>query len=432
MNATLMSVDELRDLVDRSDTDPRPNINRWQLKSDRVDRVAALDKIGVEARGRAYKADEQRDYDRNVEAINMIDRVLVNLDKRGNEYAAQRAKLDDMFAGRGGDTGDSFGAQIRDAIGEVREGRATSYVNYPNVQTRALADNNTGGYAVNTVMQQPTFALQAASVIMNLPGVVQIEVNEGDRLRIPRYNAVSVAGVSEGLGLNPAGSDLDAVDVVFQKYSTFELLSAELVEDAHAPVLTVLGNRMLLDLAAKVDSGFLQGNGAADCVGIFNQLGVSTTSVAGVPTIAKAQACEYQLLANDGLKGGNGYGAWIMNPRSWVGTNGFRTIVTGVASSIQPVLSQDPSQNVHSLSGYPVFLSSVISTTTGATNVGSTAALADPSMLIVVTRRPARLEITRDFKFDTDQVAIRATTRVGLGLIDPAGGVSLLTDIRTA
>jgi HK97 family phage major capsid protein len=237
----------------------------------------------------------------------------------------------------------------------------------------------------------------------------------------------TVSGVAEAATLPSAATDLDALDIVFQKFATYELLSSENIEDANSDALSILGERMLKDLAVRVDSGLIQGNGASDVVGIFNQSGVSTTSVAGVATIAKAQEAEFQLLNNDGKPS-----AWIMAPRSWIGTAGFRRIVTGVASSIQPVLQMDPSQNVNTLSGYPVYLSSSISTTTGATSVGSTAALVDASQLVIVTRRAPRLEVSRDVQFATDSVAIRATTRMGFAVLDAAGGVSLLTDIRTA
>ena len=211
--------------------------------------------------------------------------------------------------------------------------------------------------------------------------------------------------------------------MVYQKFGNYELVSSELAEDGDAPVLELLGARMLKDLALKVDSGFLQGNGASDCVGLFNQIGVSTTSVAGVSTIAKAQEAEYQLLLNDGGTDSSTL-AWVMHPRSWVGTGGFRRIVTGVASSVEPILQTDPSQSVHSLAGYPVYLSSSISIVTGGTNVGSIAALVDGSQLVIVIRRPARLEFSRTSS-STPTRSRFARRPVGLGVQDPAGGISL-------
>ena len=321
--------------------------------------------------------------------------------------------------------GNDFGDAIANAVAEVRNGRSVAYVDYP--EQRALAGSGIGGYLINNEVGAPVMALSAASVIMSLPGVRNISVTTGDRLRLPRLNLTTVSGVAEAATLPSAATDLDALDIIFQKFATYELLSSENIEDANSDALSILGERMLKDLAVRVDSGLIQGTGASDVVGIFNQPGVSTTSVAGVPTIAKAQEAEFQMLNNDGKPS-----AWIMAPRSWIGTAGFRRIVTGVASSIQPVLQMDPSQNVSSLSGYPVYLSSSISTTTGATSVGSIAALVDASQLVIVTRRAPRLEVSRDVSFSNDSVAIRATARMGFAVLDAAGGISLLTDIRTA
>ena len=322
-------------------------------------------------------------------------------------------------------TGNHFGDAIANAIGEVRDGRSVAFVDFP--ETRALAETGIGGYLVNNSMGAPVFALAARSVVMGLPGVRHIEATTGDRLRLPRLNSTNIGGIAEGGALTAAATDLDAVDIIFGKLGSVEILSTEQIEDSSSQALDIIGQRLLIDLAAKADSQLLQGDGTNGIVGLFSQAGVSSTSIAGVATLANAQAAEYLMLQNDGSPS-----AWLFSPRSWIGTKGFRTIVTGVASSIQPVLTQDPSQGVNTLSGFPVFTSSAISTTTGATSVGSTGALVDASQIVIVTRRPARLEISRDVNFTTDQVAIRATTRIGLGLLDAAGGVSLLTDQRTA
>jgi HK97 family phage major capsid protein len=79
------------------------------------------------------------------------------------------------------------------------------------------------------------------------------------------------------------------------------------------------------------------------------------------------------------------------------------------------------------LLGYPVAFSTQITLTEG-TN-GSWAALLDTSQLLVAERRPARLEVSREFKFDQDLVSVRATWRGALVALNPEA-ISLLTDIR--
>ena len=401
------------------------------LRAEQYEAATYVRSILNATAGRERSAYEQNQLDEGFKLVENTTAAYRAADLRISEAAALRQIQERQFGntGAGPSTparlGNQFGEAIANAVAEVRNGRSVAYVDYP--EQRALAGSGIGGYLINNEVGAPVMALSAASVIMSLPGVRNITVTTGDRLRLPRLNLTTVSGVAEAATLPSAATDLDALDIVFQKFATYELLSSENIEDANSDALSILGERMLKDLAVRVDSGLIQGNGASDVVGIFNQPGVSTTSVAGVATIAKAQEAEFQMLNNDGKPS-----AWIMAPRSWIGTAGFRRIVTGVASSIQPVLQMDPSQNVNTLSGYPVYLSSSISTTTGATSVGSTAALVDASQLVIVTRRAPRLEVSRDVQFATDSVAIRATTRMGFAVLDAAGGISLLTDIRTA
>ena len=400
------------------------------LRAEQLEAATYVRSIINATAGRERTPYEQNQYDEGMRLVENCTAAYRAADMRISEAAALRQIQERQFGPMtstpsSNRLGNDFGEQIANAVAEVRNGRSIAYVDYP--EQRAIAETGIGGYLVNNQMGAPVMALAAASVILSLPGVRHLTTTSGDRLRLPRLNLTTVTGIAEAATLPAAATDLDALDIVYQKYATYELLSSENIEDANSDALAILGERMLKDLAVRVDSGLIQGNGATDVTGIFNQAGVSTTSVAGVATIAKAQEAEFQLLNNDGSPS-----AWIMAPRSWVGTAGFRRIVTGVASSIQPVLQMDPSQNVNTLSGYPVYLSSSISTTTGATSVGSTAALVDASQLVIVTRRAPRLEVSRDVQFATDSVAIRATTRMGFGVLDAAGGISLLTDIRTS
>ncbi len=417
---TLTPITELRQTAQLDSDTIHSTIDKWSLAGERVDHVEMATRILDAASGRALRADEQRQYDRATEAIGLIDKILVAHGRREDEAARLRQRMPHIFPDTVAEhRGAALGARLADAIGEVREGRASSHVEF-----RALANSGTGGYGVPTMMGDPVYSLAANSVVMNLPGIRMVTATTGDRMRFPRWNNVTVAGSGEAANLIDANADLDAVDVVFQKFSTYETLSTELEEDMTASALDVLGQRMLRDLAARVDSGLLQGTGAADVVGLFSQSGVSTTSVAALPTnFNSVDEAIYQLEANDGRPR-----CWVMNPRTW---RILKQIKTGLASD-QTTLLADPQTAPSQLRGLPVFTSSAISITSGATSVGSTAAVLDPEQIVVVTRREPRLEVSRDYRFQTDQVAIRATTRIGLGVIDPAGGISLLTDIRAS
>ena len=426
--ATLTPIDELRKLAD-SRIDHRSNKSiKFELNRERAEHLLTTNTLTTEVRGREMLASEQRNLDRAHESIALIDLVLAKIlqgenDDRSIQSTLARAGVYGCADDDASASGAAFGDQIRAAIGEVMEGRSRAFVDYP--QTRALTESGSGGYGVTTQMGNPVETLAARSVMMGLPGVIRITATEGDRYRFPRFGAVSVAGTAEGAALNAAASDIDAVDIVYQKFSTYETISTELEEDFSADALQALGNRMLKDLGKRVDSGLIQGVGASDVVGLFAQPGTSSTSVAALPAdFLKVDEAIYQMELNDGTPT-----AWIGHPRSW---RIYNQILTGISGDKTPILQPDLQQGAKALRGLPFYSTSAISITSGATSVGSTIALVDASQLVIVTRRPPRLEISRDVAFSTDQVAIRATTRVGLGVIDAAGGISLLTDIRAS
>ena len=102
-------------------------------------------------------------------------------------------------------------------------------------------------------------------------------------------------------------------------------------------------------------------------------------------------------------------------------------IKTGIASDETTLLEPDPQQGPRTLLGFPVAFSSQITLTEGT--AGSWAALLDTSQLMVCERRPARLEVSRDYRFSEDLVSIKATWRGALAALNPEA-ISLLTDVR--
>ena len=410
----------------------RSKVNRFKRQSYEVNRLRgqhneatdSLNEILAATRGKARLADEQRSIDRLMGETEAIADFLRAFDAKEAEHAAIARPFYELIHNGGNQrSGEAFGAEIANAIAEVRDGRTTAFVDVPDI--RALSTTNTGGYGVVTDVANPISALAAQSIVFQIPGINKITATTGDRMRFPRWNAATVGGVAEGASLTAANSTMNAVDVIFQKYSSYETLSTELEEDSNFPALQALGARLVKDLAVAVDSGLLQGTGAASTVGLFSQAGVSTTSMAALPTdFDKLLEVVYQMEQNDGNPS-----AWLLSPRSW---RILQQIKTGLTSDKTTLLSPDTQSAARTLLGLPVLQSSSISDLTGATSVGSTVALVDGTQLAVVTRREPRLEISRDVNFSTDQIAVRCTTRVGLAVYDAAGGVSLLTDLRAS
>jgi HK97 family phage major capsid protein len=225
--------------------------------------------------------------------------------------------------------------------------------------------------------------------------------------------------------VSTSDADVDSVDLLASKYGVMTLLSSELVDDCPADALEIFGQNLVESLGRKLDAHMLEGAGSGnDLVGLRNTPSVNTTSIAALPTsFDKLTDVLYEARVDNATPT-----AWIMHPRSW---RVLSQIKTGLASDQTTLLEPNPQQGPQTLLGLPVLQSSQVTVTEGATNVGSWVAAVDGTQVLVGERRPARLEVSRDFAFDTDRVAVRATARYGFALLNPEG-VSLGTDLRAA
>lgn len=355
--------------------------------------------------------------DAEIEELNAGIADLAKSEKRAAECAELYMRDAHLFGNSAATSTNRFGGQLRDAIGEVMDGKATAFVDVPR---NVLTEAGSAGDGVPTELKAPVSTLAASSVVMSLPGI-RVESVTSDRARYPRLGAATVDGVAEGATLTAANTQTDSVTVVAQKYGVLETLTSELLEDYSSDALAAFGGNLMRRLALRVDAGLLEGDGASDVVGIRNVVGANATSVAATPAnFAKFRTAELELLTDDGVPV-----VWVMHPRTWATLAGIKT---GIASDETTLLESNPQQGPRSLLGHPVRFSTQLTLTEGA-GAGSWAALLDTSQMVVLERRPARLEVSRDFKFDEDVIAIRATWRGGLAVLN-AEAVSLLTDIR--
>ncbi len=351
-------------------------------------------------------------------------RKHVDRETRENESAAVRNANPALFGGsEPAPAGSSVGSAIVRAVEDVMSGRvATAQV--PLEVRNTVTESGDWGQGVPIQFGDVQRTLRARSVVLSLPGLRTVTMTS-DKLRFPRLDESTVEHVSEAAQITEDDPDLDAITLTAKKYGTYTEISSELGEDFSADAMDVLGSNMLNALALKVDLDLLEGTGAGGVVGLRNWPGINTTSVAGVPTnFAKFREVEYELdAANANLTNA----VWLMHPRSWWVLGGIKT---GISSDETTLLEPNPQQGPRTLLGYGVRTSSQITLTEGA-GAGSWVGLVDGSQLVVGVRRPATVEISRDFKFDEDVIAMRATARYGFAVIN-AGGVSIATDVRAS
>ena len=413
-------IDELRRLASSNS----PNLAGIDLDDERGRHATIAGRIQAYRPGTEMRADDARLLQRSLEAIELIDSISAREYQFARSQHESRRHLAATLRneiGLGGATTASrnqFGQAILEAIAEVRDGRSQANV---ELESRALSEAGSGGYGVNNQLMMPISNMKARSIVMGLPGLRTVPMNS-DRMRWPRFGTATAGAIGEGVAVTAAATDLDAVDVVAQKYGSLEILTSELEEDFSSDALAAIGENLLKQLALRVDLGLLEGTGAADVVGIRNVVGATTTSLAGTPSnFVKFRTAEYELRNDNGDPV-----VWVMHPRTW---SRLGDIKTGLASDETTLLQADPQQGARTLLGYPVAMSSQITLVEGGTSAGSWAALLDTSQLVVCERRPARIEVSRDYSFNTDSIAVRATWRGGLAALNPES-ISLVTDIR--
>ncbi len=392
----------------------------------------------AEAEGRSMKASEQREFDKQLGTMNLIEaraKVVNAQDDRyddeqraireGRERRSAELRMANprAFGESSSHHGPEIGRQIAEGVDNVLAGRGATATVDLEIRNTATEGGDFGqGVPIEFGPVERT--LRARSVVMGLPGIRMVPMTS-DKLRFPRIGDATGEGVAENTTLTPTDADLDAITLTAKKYFVYSELSTELEEDFSADALDVIGQNMLNGLALKVDADLLDGDGAGGVVGIRNWPGVSTTSVAAVPTsFAKLKEVEYEL---DAANADLGSAAWLMHPRSWY-TLGL--IKTGIASDETTLLNPNPQTAARTLLGYSVRTSSQITLTEGG-GAGSWVGLIDGSQLVVGVRRAPVLEISRDVGFDRDVIALRATCRYGFAVINP-GAVSIATDVRAS
>lgn len=419
-----MTLAELRELYERACA----RVTETAAAVAALPANAALHQVQAAADANDRACDEADEAKR---ALDEAERQLAIRRGRDAHPAPTRGRPDGAF----GESGDGFGRALMDGLEEVITGRsAAAYIDPATAmrtdrEQRAILETAAPGVMVPMQLNGAVFTLRASSIVLGLPGI-HILPMESDRMRFPRIAGVDAAGndlaysgIQEVTSITESTPDVDAVDLVAAKFGVYHTLSTEFVEDATGDALALFAQNMMIQLGLKVDYAMLQGGGT-DLVGIRNTIGISTTSVAGLPA-------DFDKLTDTvyAAEAANAHPAvWIMHPRSWAVLS---KIKTGLSGDKTTLLEPDPEITANTLLGLQVRKSTQISLTEGAATAGSWVAAVDSSQLVVGVRRAPLFEISRDAAFQSDAIAIKVTARYAFGVLNPAG-ISIATDVRAS
>lgn len=384
---------------------------RAQRETQRELQKALLDRAIAEKRD-LTPSEESRfaDLASNVEGITHSIRKATEQEEEDRSVAAAFAKL-------GGKQTEASSRNWLPGLHEYRQLKADQ---------RAIG---TTGAFIPVGSSQTYFDLLRKRTAVLAAGPVILPVAGQGSVKVPKVTtSIAIAGKAEAAALDASDPTLDSITLDPKKFGAYTLVNREALEDSSPQLREVVANSLIRDTAVELDKQLVTGSGTGqNLTGLRNVVGVT----AGASTGANGGALTFGFLA-DTLGAAEAANvdperlAWIMHSRTWASTRKL------LDSQNRPIVSIDPTQGVRpTLWGRPVYISNSLSVaeTKGTSSDCSSIILADMSQVVVAVAREVELSISEDFKFDTDQVALRVTARYDIGVPHPTA-VTVTDGIR--
>ena len=288
-------------------------------------------------------------------------------------------------------------------------------------QTTTAAAGSTAASELTAVQVQKILVkpLEAASVflaagprIFDTAGPLRIP-------KAPKASDVSFVGENELIPeVNPDFDEVQLLPSTMKSLKTLTRYSNELARQSVVALDAALKDRLVADVAAKLDAQLLSasGDGTTTPKGLFAWAGTQNVAVGGALTLDHLlTAWGLALSANVNM----GSLKWVLTPGDFVALRKVKD-TTG-----QYLLQVDPTADgVFRLWGAPVIVSARIPNTTGASPTGR-AALVDFSQIAVARDAAPSVKVLDQTFGDYDQQAIRVTARYDAAPLNPEAVVTL-------
>lgn len=270
---------------------------------------------------------------------------------------------------------------------------------------------------VQAILVKP---LEQASVFLAAgPRIID---TDGNQVRLPKLGGpTDVAWYGQNELIADDDVEFDEITLLpstMKSVKSLTKFSNELARQSIISLDAAIKDRVVTDVAAKLDTAFIAGTGDAGTtpVGILNYAG--TQSVAAVGAIsfdALLDAWALALSADVNLDAVK----WMMRPETFVALRKSKD------TTERYQLTPDPTQDgVFRLFGAPVVISKRIPVT-GTTTKTTQAVLADFSQIAVARDQAPSVKILDQTFGDYDQQAIRVTARYDAAALNPEAVVIL-------
>lgn len=242
-------------------------------------------------------------------------------------------------------------------------------------------------------------------------------------IRIPKLGGpITDPGFTgENEAIPERDADFDEVTLLPSTMKSVKVItrfSNELARQSVVSLDAALKDRLVLDVANKVDNQLLSasGDGVTTPKGLFAYTGIQTLAVDGALTLDHLlSAWGMALSANVNMSSLR----WLLTPADFVALRGIKD------TSGKYILNADPTADaVFRLFGAPVTVTARIPDTTGATPTGR-AALVDFSQIAVARDLAPSVKVLTERYADYDQQAIRVVTRYDAAPLNPQAVIAL-------
>lgn len=272
---------------------------------------------------------------------------------------------------------------------------------------------------VQSILVKP---LEQASIF--LAAGPHIFDTDGSPVRVPKLGApTNPAWYGENELIADQDVDFDEVTLLpstIKSVKSLTRFSNELARQSVVSLDAAIKDRLVTDVAAKLDTAFIAGTGDGGTTpkGILNYAGTQEIATVGAPGLdAVLDAWGMLLAANANIASTK----WLMRPETFVA---LRKVKQGTGSNGY-VLTPDPTQDgVFRLFGSQVIITNRIPVT-GSTSKTTQAVLADFSQIAVARDQAPTVKILDQTFGDYDQQAIRVTARYDAAPLNPEAVVVL-------
>ena len=342
---------------------------------------------------------------------------IVAMEERARVDSDTRAALEPIVAVKGkGNAEKPAQRGLVDLFSEIRGGAPTASADF---EYRALA--SAGGSAIDETFYDRVVVYQRTLTPMLNPDVVTVLATpRGEVITVPRLTADTNHGgtvTAEAAGITAADPTISSVQLGAFKYAAINLWSQELGQDEVIGLEDLMARSTARDLSLDIGAHLTTGTATTQPDGIINgasnggtATGTASNTFFGPDDIIDlfyGRAAPYRQM-----------GTWLVSSTALAKIRKFKN------SNEDYIWTAGLNGQPDTVLGRPVFENPAMAAVASASK---SVLFGDTSRYFVRRITPARVELSKDYKFAEDQLALKTVERIDGALVDTAAVAYLVS-----